>query len=70
MISKEFMEVFLYENIRQANKKNIPVLDYIYDERFQDSELYINVDFLNGRGRKLFTKTVLDDLKKRKVEKA
>lgn len=63
LISKEFMEEVLYKNIRQANTRNIPVLDYLYDERFQDYKLYINSDFLNIKGRKLFTKTVLQDLK-------
>lgn len=63
LISKEFMETVLYKNIRRANTRNIPVLDYLYDERFQDYKLYINSDFLNINGRKLFTKTVLQDLK-------
>lgn len=61
--TKEFLEKVLYSNIKKGNKKNIPVLDYYTDERFCDVDLYANnADFLNARGRRLFTKAVVDDL--------
>ena len=63
--TKEFLEKVLYPNIRKGNKKNIPVLDYYTDERFSDEDLYANnADFLNARGRRLFTQAVVDDLAK------
>jgi len=64
MLSKKFMEECLYNNIKRSNKKAIPVLDYLYDERFQDYKLYINSDMLNRTGSEKFTKTVINDLKK------
>lgn len=63
MLSKEFVKKVLYDNIKKANKKKIPVLDYLYDERFQDYKLYINSDMLNEIGRKKFTKIVIEDIK-------
>jgi hypothetical protein len=56
-------EQYLYSMIRQANKRDILYLDYYYDERFQDPQYYFNSFFFNLRGRKLFTKKVLQDLK-------
>lgn len=62
--SDEFLKGILYSNIEKANKKSIPVLDYLKDPEFQEYHLYINSDFLNVKGRELFTKKVLDDLRK------
>ena len=64
MLSKEFIEDVLYSNIIKSNKKCVPVLDYLYDKRFQDYKLYQNADFLNKIGRERFTKVVIDDLEK------
>ena len=64
-ISKPFLEEVLYSNIIKANVQNIPVLDYLDDDRFIDIDLYANnADFLNARGREFFTKIVLEDVKK------
>lgn len=62
-ISEEVVNALLYENIEKVNEKQIPVLDYLYDSRFQDYRLYSNADFLNKAGRKIFTHTVLKDIK-------
>jgi hypothetical protein len=63
-ISKSFLDQVLYKNIKRANKRNIPLLDYFDDNRFLDADLYANnADFLNARGRKLFSKVVVEDLK-------
>lgn len=61
--TKKMREIYVYSFIQQANQKNIPFLDYWDDERFSDSSLYFNSFFLNLKGRKLFTKQVLEDLK-------
>lgn len=64
MISKEFMKEYLYSNIEKANKRNIPVFDYLYNENMQDYKLYINSDFMNLEGRKILTNEIMQDLKK------
>jgi hypothetical protein len=61
-MSATFRETYIYSFIREANVKNIPFLDYMDDERFNDASLYFNSFFLNLRGRKIFTKQVLKDL--------
>lgn len=63
-ISDEFMKEVLYDNIRFLKDKQIPILDYWKDDRLNDYKLYINSDFLNEKGSKLFTKIVLEDIKK------
>lgn len=62
--SKSFMDDVLYKNIKKANTQSVPLLDYLYDERFQDYNLYINADLLNTTGRKKLTQAVIEDLRK------
>ena len=65
--SEQFIKKVLYDNIRLANIQNIPVLDYLRDERFQNYKLYLNsADLLNLAGRRAFTKVLVEDLKKLK----
>lgn len=62
-IGDKFIQKVLYENIALANKQNAPLLDYLRDERFKDESLYHNnADFLNSRGRKLFTDILMKDV--------
>lgn len=64
-LSKQFLDKVLYSNIKKSNIRNIPFLDYLYDERFADIDLYANnADFLNARGRELFTDIVLKDIRR------
>lgn len=58
------MKKVLYDNIRFLKDKQIPILNYWKDNRLNDYKLYINSDFLNEKGSKLFTKIVLEDIKK------
>ena len=61
-LSDEFIGKVLYDNIAKANTQGVPLLDYLRDKRFQDISLYHNnADFLNRRGRRLFTKVLLQD---------
>lgn len=62
--SKSFTNEVLYENIKKANTQRVPLLDYLYDERFQAYNLYINSDLLNTEGRKKLTQAVIEDLRK------
>lgn len=62
-LSNPFLEKVLISNIRKANTHKVPFFDYSRDDRFQDYQLYVNSDFLNKKGRVLFTNVVLNDLK-------
>lgn len=63
LLSDTFVDKVLYQNIKKANKQKIPVFDYLRDERFQDIDLYsANADFLNARGRKMFSEVFYNDL--------
>jgi hypothetical protein len=63
LFTDKIRETYIYSFIREANVKNIPFLDYMDDERFSNPNLYFNSFFLNLKGRKIFTKQVLKDLK-------
>jgi len=64
-LSDEFMKRVLYDNIKMANEQKVPFLDYLKDARFQDISLYANnADCLNAKGRKLFTKLLIEDTNK------
>ena len=62
-LSDAFMKKVLYDNINMANKLNVPVLDYMRDERFADAGYYCNsADLLNKTGRRMFTNIVVKDI--------
>lgn len=65
-LSSKFSEDFIYNHIVKyinlANVYDVPVLNYLYDERFVTSDLYINSFFMNKSGRRIFTKDFLDKL--------
>ena len=63
----EFIEKHILKYISDANKANVPVLNYLTDERFTDSSLYINSFFFNTKGRKLFTKQFVEDLRNQTI---
>ena len=60
--SEKFRENYIYSFIRKVDTKQITFLNYFDDGRFADSDLYFNSFFLNAKGRRLFTNTVLRDL--------
>lgn len=60
--SKEFLDAYLYRNIKRVRNKVKGVLDYWNEEEFMDCHLYFNSDFMNKTGRKLFTKRLMDDV--------
>lgn len=59
-----FVKKMLYDNIEKANVRHIPFLDYRTDCRLQDMDLYINADYLNAKGREIFTKILINDINK------
>lgn len=62
MISKEFKQKFVYDNLEKIEKGNAVLLDYTSVEEYKDYRLYSNSDFMNSTGRKIFTEHVLYDL--------
>lgn len=62
--SETFRNNYIYSFLEEAEVLDIPFLNYLDDKRFKDSSLYFNSFFLNRTGAGLFTKTVLEDVKK------
>ena len=61
-LGDKFIRKVLYDNISLANQQGAPLLDYLKDKRFQNISLYHNnADFLNAKGRGLFTNVLLQD---------
>lgn len=60
-----FLDAVLFNNIHKANTQGVPLLNYLRDDRFVDYKLYHNnADFLNARGRTLFTRILISDTNK------
>lgn len=58
----EFIQEHLLRYINAANSVKVPVLNYLNDKRFTASELYINSFFMNKKGRKMFTKEIINNI--------
>lgn len=62
LLSDEFVNTVLFENIKQSNVQNVPFLDYLRDERFSDYTCYNqSADLLNMENRLKFTDLLLKD---------
>ncbi len=66
-LGDRFSNSFIDDNIKNytnqaTNERDILILDYLRDNRFQDTSLYFNSFFMNRKGAKFFTKQVLKDL--------
>lgn len=57
-----FWQTYIYDGLKKLNRPNVPVLDYLLNEKWQNTDLYFNSLFMNLRGRKAFTKQVLKDV--------
>lgn len=60
-IGVDFLDEVLYHPLRQKFT-DVPLLDYMHDERFQDYRLYQNGDFMNQEGRKVFMPVLWHDI--------
>lgn len=61
--SVECLESFLFNPVTEcAEKSDVKVLNYLYDERFSGLEFYRNGFCLNHKGSKLFTTVLLNDI--------
>lgn len=59
----KFEEIYIYGYLKEVNRV-VLTLDYSKDSEFRfNDELFFNSFFLNKKGRKLFTRRVLKDLK-------
>lgn len=63
----EFVEKHILAYITEANEAKAPVVNYLTDDRFTDSSLYINSFFFNTKGRKKFTKQFIEDLRAQSI---
>lgn len=64
-LGEKFLKGALFDNLKRANTRGVPVLDYLSDEDLAAHSLYMNSDFLNADGAKIFTSKVLEDLHER-----
>lgn len=62
MFPEDAKKRFIYDFIDTIDRPEVKFLDYSIVEELQDPQLYFNSLFLNLRGRKFFTKRVLNDL--------
>ena len=60
--SKEFLDAYLYSNIKKVRGKVKGVLDYWSEEEFMDCRFYFSSDFMNKTGRQLFTERLMNDV--------
>jgi hypothetical protein len=59
LLPESFRNKYVMEPIQKANNQNVPVLNYLHDQRFAPHDLYINSWWFNLTGRKFFTKTMI-----------
>lgn len=65
--SEEFINDHIIKYLKEANVVDAPILNYLRDDRYASSYLYINTFFMNKVGRQLFTKSLIADLKSRDI---
>lgn len=58
----EFRKKMITDFVNKANIKSVKFLDYMFDERFSNADLFNGSFFLNLEGRKKFTRQVMADL--------
>lgn len=61
-LSESCRENYIYSFIRKANKMNLPFLNYMNDQNFDDDEYFRNAFFMSVKGAKAFTKDILHKL--------
>jgi hypothetical protein len=63
LFPQHFIDEYIQGNIKKANPRDVPVLNYWNNERFMASEYFCNAFLFNVKGRKEFTNTAINDLK-------
>lgn len=64
--SEKFKDIYIYDYLKQVDRE-VPILDYMDDFRFEDVDLYFNSFFLNKKGAGKFTEQVLKDMTERGI---
>ncbi len=62
LFPQQYRDEAIYQFIEAGNIKAVPVLDYMFDEKYSNPALFNGSFYLNLRGRKEFTNQVLKDL--------
>ena len=62
--SKNALERCIIDYVRETVGDKVPFLNYIDDASFNDNTLFMNSYFLNKKGAKLFTNTLIQELSK------
>lgn len=57
-IDRECMQAYLLDPIEARADKSVPVLNFLYEAKYQPAELYWNADCLNRAGAGMFTRDV------------
>lgn len=61
--SADYVEIQMTRYVNEAIGSNIiPLVDYMRDERFQDTSYYINSFFMNRTGSRKFTKMFVEEM--------
>lgn len=60
-LGKDFIKAVLLEPVAET-ASDVPFLNYMYDERFQDYRYYYNGDFMNQAGREKFMPVLWHDI--------
>ena len=67
LISEDILRQCLWEPLeRISTRKEVPLLNFYYDERFADYRLYNDALTFNSKGKELFNSTVQEELGFRK----
>jgi hypothetical protein len=61
LLPESFRNKYITEPIQKASNQNVPVLDYLHDQRFVSHDLFISSWWFNSSGRKIFTRAMMDD---------
>lgn len=59
---EDFVNRYIKDYVNSISIKDIPFLNYLGDPDFVDDNLYMNSNFLNSAGAKLFTRRIMCDL--------
>lgn len=62
-LGEDFIKAVLLEPVAEI-ASDVPFLNYMYDERFQDYRYYYNGDFMNQAGREKFMPVLWHDIQK------
>lgn len=64
-ISRECLQVYLYDPVEKVRRvTGVGVLNYQDEKEFESLELYLNSDCMNEKGRKIFTRRLLEDIRR------